>query len=218
MPLALPSQLELLCDLGRRLHARNLLAAADGNLSLRLPDGRIAMTPSGISKARLRPTELAFLAPDGTVLSGNPSSERALHLEVYHRCPEARAVGHAHPPTLIAWTLARPGLKELPGQALPEGILAAGPIPIAPYGRPGSPALADSVAPLLPGHRLIGLARHGALAWGEDLEEVSRGLERIEHLAQILLSAELLGGAQPLPTEEQQALMALRQHLGPRLL
>lgn len=218
MPDPAASQLELLCEIGRRLHARNLLAAADGNLSLRLEGGRIVMTPSGVAKSRLVPSDLALLAPDGTVLSGNPSSERALHLEVYRRCPEARAVGHAHPPTLIAWTLARPELQAVPGESLPEGILAAGKIPIAPYGRPGSPELAESVRPFLPEHRLIGLARHGALAWGEDLEEVHRGLERIEHLAQILLSAELLGGARPLPDPEQQALGELRRNLGPRLL
>lgn len=214
----LPRLLAQLCDLGRHLHARNLLAAADGNLSLRLSDGRIAMTPTGVAKAALRPTDLAFLQLDGTILSGKPSSERHLHLEIYRRCPDAQAVGHAHPPTVIGWTLARPDLKELPGEGLPEGILAAGTIPIAPYARPGSPELAASILPFLPEHRLIILARHGALAWGEDLAEVHRGLERVEHLAQILKTATELGGLSPLPESEVAALLAMRAQLGPRLL
>ena len=64
------SRLEALCEAGRRLHGAGLLAAADGNLSLRLPDGRIALSPSGVAKARLCPEDLALLAPDGRVLSG----------------------------------------------------------------------------------------------------------------------------------------------------
>jgi Class II Aldolase and Adducin N-terminal domain len=69
--------LQAVCDACRRLHARNLLAAADGNISLRFSDERIAMTPAGVSKAALRPEQIAFLRLDGTLLSGDPSSERA---------------------------------------------------------------------------------------------------------------------------------------------
>ena len=209
--------LEALCAAGRRLHAAGLLAAADGNLSLRLEDGRIAMTPSGLSKARIHPGDLAFLAADGSVLAGHPSSERALHLAVYRACPEARAVVHAHPPVAVAWTLARPDLAELPPDVLPELILAAGRIPVAPYARPGTEALAHSVEPYLPEHRLLILARHGALAWGEDLDEACDGLERLEHVAGILKAAEDLGGAASLPEGELAQLRELRRALGPRL-
>ena len=94
--------LQALCDACRHLHARNLLAAADGNISLRFSDERIAMTPAGVNKQALRPEQLTFLRLDGTLLSGNPSSERAMHLAVYRLCAEARAVIHAHPPTAIA--------------------------------------------------------------------------------------------------------------------
>ena len=214
---AVRSRLEALCEAGRRLHGAGLLAAADGNLSLRLPDGRIALSPSGVAKARLCPEDLALLAPDGRVLSGCPSSERALHLEVYIRCPEAQAVVHAHPPVAVAWTLARPQWGELPCEGLPEAILAAGRIPVAPYALPGSPELAASVRPLLPAYRLILLARHGGLAWGEDLEEACGGMERLEHLAVILKAAWELGGAVPLPEEERARLRARREALGPRL-
>ena len=210
--------LSSICDVCRRLHARNLLAAADGNVTLLLEDGRIAITPSGVAKAGLRPDDLAYLDRDGTVLSGRPSSERLMHLAVYRACPEARAVVHAHPPTAIAWSLAFPDQDRLPGDALPELILAAGTIPIVPYARPGTAAMGDNLLPFLPEHRLLLLARHGALAWGETLEEAYNGIERLEHACQILKAAHELGGARPLPGPELEALREARRKGGRRLL
>lgn len=212
------SELQAICDACRRLHRRNLLAAADGNISLRLPDGKIVMTPTGVNKYQLKPEGMAFLRLDGTILSGGPSSERAMHLAVYRRCPMARAVVHAHPPTAIAWTLAHPELAELPSDALPEVILAAGKIPVVPYARPGTEAMGTELEPFLPAHRLLLLSRHGALAWGETLEEAVNGMERVEHAALILKTALELGGAKPLPEEERRALHALRAKNGPKLL
>jgi L-fuculose-phosphate aldolase len=207
-----------LCDVCRRLHARNLLAAADGNVSVLLEDGRIAITPSGVAKARMAPGDLAYLARDGEVLEGRPSTERLMHLAVFQACPEARAVVHAHPPTAIAWSLAHPELAFLPSDALPEVILAAGSIPFVPYARPGTAAMGEQLLPFLPEHRLLILARHGALAWGETLEEAYNGLERLEHVCQILKTAQDLGGAQPLPGPELLALRQARLQGGRRLL
>jgi L-fuculose-phosphate aldolase len=212
------SLLSSLCDVCRRLHARNLLAAADGNVSVLLEDGRIAITPSGVAKARMEAGDLAYLARDGQILAGRPSTERLMHLAVYQACPEARAVVHAHPPTAIAWSLARPDLAYLPSDALPEVILAAGSIPFVPYARPGTAAMGEHLLPFLPEHRLLILARHGALAWGETLEEAYNGLERLEHVCQILKTAQDLGGAQPLPEPELLALRQARLQGGRRLL
>ena len=212
------AQLQDLLDAARRLHARGLLAAGDGNLSVRLEDGRIAMTPRGVPKAQVRIEDLAFLSLDGTVLSGSPSSERAMHLALYEAVPEARCVIHAHPPTAIAWTLARPDLAELPSDSLPEVILAAGRIPIAPMALPGTEAMGTNLLPFLPTHRLMILARHGGLAWGESVREATSGMERLEQVAEILWKAELLGGAMPLAEADLAELRALREKLGPRLI
>ena len=210
--------LQALLDAAKRLHARGLLAAGDGNLSVLLEDGRIAMTPRGVPKAQVRMEDLAFLSLDGTVLSGHPSSERAMHLAVYRAVPEARAVVHAHPPTAIAWTLARPELSELPSDSLPEVILAAGRIPVVPMAIPGTEAMGANLLPFLPAHRLMILARHGGLAWGESVQEAAGGMERLEQVAEILWKAETLGGAKPLAASELTGLRALREKLGPRLI
>ncbi len=209
--------LESLCEACRRLHDRGLLAAGDGNLSARLADGRIAMTPSGVAKAWIRPRDFAFLSSQGEVLKGQPSSERLMHLAIYGACPEARVVVHAHPPTAIAWTLARPELAAMPSEGLPELILGAGAIPIVAYARPGTPGLGEALKPFLPAHRLLVLARHGAVCWGEDIHEAVGGMERLEHVAQILKAAVQLGGISPLPHAELSALRQLRAELGPRL-
>lgn len=207
-----------LLDACRRLHTGGLLAASDGNLSVRLPDGRIAMTPSGVPKAKVKLEELAVLALDGTILAGRPSSERAMHLAIYRAVPEARAVVHAHPPTAIAWSVARPGLEELPSDALPEVILAAGRIPVVPMAIPGTEAMGTNLLPFLPAHRLMILARHGGLCWGEHLDEAAGGMERLEQVATILWKAETLGGAKPLAAAELVELRALRAKLGPKII
>lgn len=212
------AQIQALLDAAKRLHARGLLAAGDGNLSVRLADGHIAMTPRGVPKAQVRIEDLAHLSVDGTVISGHPSSERAMHLAVYRAVPEARAVIHAHPPTAIAWTLARPELAELPSDSLPEVILAAGRIPIVPMAIPGTETMGTHLLPFLPTHRLMILARHGGLAWGESVQEAAGGMERLEQVAEILWKAETLGGAKPLAEAELAELRALRRTLGPRLI
>jgi L-fuculose-phosphate aldolase len=213
-----PRHFEEIRDACARLHARGLLAAADGNVSVRLPDDTVLLTPAGVNKARLPPGSLARVALDGGVLEGRPSTERAMHLAVYRACPEARVVVHAHPPTATAWTLARPELGELPTDSLPELLLAAGRVPIVPYARPGTEEMGTALLPFLPMYRLLLLSRHGALAWGESMEEAINGIERVEHSALILKAAEELGGSTPLPAAELEALRALKARLGPRLL
>lgn len=200
-----------------RLHARNMLAAADGNISCRISDDEILITPSGIAKGFMKPEQMAVINLKGEVLVGNPSSERLMHLEVF-RTTDAQAVVHAHPPTAIAWSIARPDLQKLPSECLSEVILATGDIPFVPYARPGTQQMADVLKPFLPKHKALILKNHGALAWGADLDEAYRGLERIEHSAQILKSAHELGGLHALPAEEIKFLYELREKIGNVLL
>lgn len=211
-------QAEHLVEICRRLHGKNMLASADGNVSYRVSDEEILITPAGVNKARLKPADVAVITLGNEIVSGKPSSERLMHLEVYRRSPQARAIVHAHPPTAIAWTVARPDLKELPAEALSELILAVGRVPVAPYARPGSLDMGTVLHPYLPECRVILLARHGAIAWGEDIEEAYNGMERLEHVAQILKSAVELGGITTLPAGEVAALREMRRGLGERTL
>lgn len=209
---------EQILEIAKRLYARNMLAAADGNISMRLSHNEILITPSGVPKAFLRMEDLALISIDNQILWGKASSERLMHLEVYLRCPEARAVVHAHPPTAIAWSIARPELRALPSTCLSEVILACGEIPFVPYARPGTSEMAQNLAPFLPESRALILSRHGALCWGESLEEAWMGMERIEHSAEILGRAQQLGGLTSLPEEEVAVLKEMRHKMGKKLL
>lgn len=202
----------------QRLYQRNMLAAADGNVSYRLDDQRILITPSGVSKAFMSPDEMAIMKTSAEIVSGNPSSERLMHLEVYQQCPKAKCVVHAHPPTAIAWSIARPHLKELPADCMSELILAVRGIPFVPYARPGTEDMGKNLREFLPKSRVLILSRHGALAWGESLQEALNGMERLEHAAQVLLYAEQLGGLTHLPPHETEVLYAMRDRTGEKIL
>lgn len=205
-------------EVGRRLHSRGWLAAADGNISVRLDDDEILMTPTGVHKGFLKETDLCRLTTDNRILSGKPSGERLMHLAVYNHCPMAKAVVHAHPPVATAWSIARPDLKELPAECLSEVILAAGRIPIVPYAQPGTQQMGENLLSFLPDCRLMILGRHGALAWGESLEEAYNGIERLEHAAVTLGHAHALGGLTSLPPEEVARLREMRSRMSGRTL
>lgn len=207
-----------LLELCQRLHGRNMLAAADGNLSFKLNDNLILITPSGQAKAFMHPDDMALMDLEGRALKGHPSTEKLMHLQIYKSCPKARAVVHAHPVTATAWSIAKPEMQQLPAEALSEVILATGGIPIAPYARPGTQAMGDVLKSYLPRFRAIILRRHGAITWGENLDEAYRGMERIEHSAQVLMAAHQLGGITQLPEDEVQHLHEMRKQIGEVLL
>jgi len=180
-----------------------------------LAKDQILITPTGVHKGYLMASDMAVVdLKSRRVVSGKPSGERLMHLEVYRHCPEANAVIHAHPPTAIAWTIAKPDLQELPADGMSELILAVGKIPIVPYARPGSQDMGDAINPYLKVSRVMILARHGALSWGESLDEAYRGMERLEHAAHILKLAVELGGITSLPPSEIKHLRQLRTQIG----
>jgi L-fuculose-phosphate aldolase len=197
----------------RRLHEKNMLASADGNVSVRLENGEVLITPTGVSKSQLTPEDFARITLDNVILEGNPSGERLMHLEVFKKCPKAKAVVHAHPPTAVAWSVAHPDLKELPSRSLSEVILAVGSIPFVPYARPGTLDMGTLLHPFLPQNRVMILSRHGALSWGESLDEAYNGMERLEHSAWILYLAKSMGGLTELPESEIVELRKLRKEL-----
>ena len=203
-------------DVCRLLNQKNLIAAADGNISFRISDREILMTPTARNKAFIAESDIATIDIKNAVLAGQPSGERLMHLEVYRNCPQAMAIVHAHPPTALAWTLT--GVSELPSESLSEVILAVGRIPVARYARPGTESMGEALREFLPEHRVILLAHHGAISWGESLEEAYNGIERVEAVAQILKAAKELGTIRRLPATEIKYLRDLRKKLGPQTL
>lgn len=208
------SHREQVVTAARRLYDKNILAATDGNISSKENDSQILITPSGKQKAFLYPEEIILYNIKDKDSKQKVSSELAMHLQIYKSCPKASFVIHAHPPSAIAWTIAFPKLKNLPYDILPELILAVGSIPFVPYARPGTEDMAKNIIPYLPHHKTLILTRHGALSWGESMEEALNGMERIEHTAHILMMAKKLRGLTTLPQDEIQYLQEKRKQIG----
>lgn len=182
----------------RRLERSGLIAAMDGNISQRLAEDRLLITPSGKAKGRLTPRDLIVVDLNGKVLEGcgKPSSEIRMHLLVYEKRPDVNSIVHAHPPMLTAFTLS--GIPFV-SEALPEVWLTLGPVPTAPYATPTTQEVPEAIAPFLESHRAILMERHGALTFGGTLEEAYMRLEKLEHAAHILFYARLLKEDCPLP-------------------
>ena len=199
----------LLCELGRRMWQRGWVAGNDGNLSLRLENGHILTTPTGVSKGFLSPEQLVVVSLSGDVLVQTgppPSSELPLHLCCYTLRPEIRCVCHGHPPIATAYACAR---QPVAAPFLIEALMTLGElVPVAPYARPGSAALPQSAAPFLADHDAVLLANHGAVTLGREGADAYFLMERLEHTAGICLHAAQLGGGVPLSAEERQALRA----------
>ena len=201
---------EAVCRVGRLLYDRGYVAANDGNISVRVGEGRLLITPSGVSKGRMTPDMLLVTDLDGTVIEGNrhPSSEGKMHLEVYRGRPDLNAVVHAHPPVSTAFAVYRRGLEP---PYLSELVAGLGQVPCTPsFAMLSTEEVPQSVRPYLADHNALLLANHGALAWGGDLWEAFDRLETVEHTAKIVLNAQLLGGGIPLTEEEVVRLQGLR--------
>ena len=210
MSMTFQEEREAVCRVGKLLYDRGYVAANDGNISVRVGEGRLLITPSGVSKGRMTPDMLLVTDLDGTVIEGNrhPSSEGKMHLEVYRGRPDANAVVHAHPPVSTAFAVCRRGLET---PYLSELVAGLGQVPCTPsFAMLSTEEVPQSVRPYLADHNALLLANHGALAWGGDLWEAFDRLETVEHTAKIVLNAQLLGGGVPLTEEEVERLQSLR--------
>jgi L-fuculose-phosphate aldolase len=201
----------LLCC--RRLWEAGLIAGADGNISVRLADQAILVTPRGLPKVDLVPGDLVAVDPEGRHLDGfrRASTELDLHLRVYRQRPDVGAVVHAHPPTATGFALAG---ESLPPDVLPELVLLMGQVPLVTYATPGTPALGDLVSPHVMGHEALLLANHGAVTWGSDLSLARIRMETLEHAAKIILAARSVGRVNRLTPEQIETLELLRGHPG----
>jgi 3-dehydro-4-phosphotetronate decarboxylase len=188
-----------LVEAARHLSARGLSPGSSGNLSLRLDDTRLLVTPTGIGLHAVEPGDLAVVAlsdsgdHEPTSSGGDaprPSKEVPLHRATYESRPRCVAVVHLHAPHSAA-------LSCLPDQAWPGGrlpfltpyqVLKVGELGRAPYAPPGSPELAAHVGVAAARHRCLLMANHGSLATGTSLSAAVEAAEEMEAAARMLVT------------------------------
>lgn len=194
---------------GKMLHQAGLVAAMDGNLSVRLENGNILCTPTLMGKGFMEPSDMVIVDAQGTKLDGtrNASSEIAMHLLIYRLRPDIHAIVHAHPPTATGYAAAGIPLDRA---LVSEVVVTLGGVPLASYETPGTPELAEALAPLVPDHDAILMANHGVVTYGENLMAAYMNMETVEHFAKIALVAHQLGCQSQLSDQHVSKLREIR--------
>jgi L-fuculose-phosphate aldolase len=197
-----------------RMHARGYIVAGDGNVSVKIGDDRLLVTPSGTRKGFMRPEQMVLCDLSGRPLrgeTGRPSSELAMHVAVYEERPDARAVVHAHPPVAVAHTIAGASLAE---PLMPEAFCILGHVLTIPYTTPTTHQVPDALRQPVRTHHALLLERHGSLTFGETLAEAYDRLEVLEHTAKISMIARVLSPSGQIRGLDEGQIDQLRMFLG----
>src|SRR3984893_17153950 len=201
-----------ICSVGQLLYERSYVVSSDGNVSVRLDDGRVVATPTMTCKGRIAEDLIAITDLEGRSLNDRrASSELAMHLLIYRERPDVKAVCHAHPPHGTAFAVAGLAIDQ---PILSEVILTLGCVPLAEYGTPSTEELTDAMRPLVKHHNALLMANHGAVAYGSDLWQAFDRLETLEHTAKIAILSRALGGSRNLSPDAVEKLINVREAAG----
>jgi len=204
-----------ICEVGKRIYNRNMAAANDGNISVKLNDNEFLCTPTGVSKGFMSPDYICKVNAKGDVIqaTGNyrPSSEIKMHIRVYEKRPDVNSVVHAHPAFATSFAIAGIPLTQ---PIMPEAVIFLGCVPIAEYGTPSTMEIPDNVEKYLPYYDAVLLESHGALTWGQDLLNAYHKMESVEFYAELLYRAKMLGGPKEFTPDQVQRLYDIRRQFG----
>ena len=204
-----------ICDIGKRIYDRNMVAANDGNISVKLNDNEFLCTPTGVSKGFMTPEYICKVDAKGNLIQANgnfrPSSEIKMHMRVYEKRPDVGAVVHAHPNFATAFAIAGIPLTQ---PIMPEAVIALGCVPIAEYGTPSTMEIPDNVEKYLPYYDAVLLESHGALTWSTDLLAAYMTMESVEFYAELLYKSRQLGGPKEFSKEQVERLYEIRRKMG----
>lgn len=203
-----------LSEVARRTYAAGYAAATDGNVSARLGPHYL-ISPSGCCLGELQPEDLLEVDRDGRVVpgtrAGRPTSEYRMHLAVYEEREDVSAVLHAHPPTAIAFTVAGESLSEC---VIPEVVVGLGTVLTLPYTTPTTEETAQMVRRNVRRRDALLLEHHGTVTVGKSIKDAFYKLDKLEHMAKILFTAKQLGRVIPLPADEVERLLGMREAHG----
>lgn len=191
---------EELVETMRRIYRYKMTTTSGGNLSILDPDGSIWITPSRVDKGSLQPTDVVRVHANGEREGLHPpSSEFPFHREIYRRRPDLKAIVHAHPGALVAFSICR---KVPDTRVQSHAHSVCGRVALAPYACPGTAELGEKIAATFAGGAdCVLLENHGVVIGGRDLPEAFQRFETLEFVAQTLIHAATLGPVQMLPPQ-----------------
>ncbi|MEZ4671478.1 MAG: class II aldolase/adducin family protein [Anaerolineae bacterium] len=210
---------EQICLIGQLMHRGHYIDGKAGNISARLDQKRILITPSGLAKGFMSPEQLLIVDLEGTPIEGasnqtsmRPSTELRMHLECYRQRPDVGGVVHAHPVTAIALTIAGLNFTEC---LIPESVVLLGAVPILAYATPGSDENLEVVGKAIQDNDVLMLSHHGSLTVAKTVWDAYLLLETLEHDACIISKVQELGGVKViLDSSHIEKLLAVRERLG----
>ncbi len=181
---------EQICTIAASMFQRGLTSGSSGNISVRLADGGLLVTPTGSSFGALDPARLSRFDASGRLLSGDPpTKEMPLHSAFYEtRGAKAGAVVHLHSTHSVAVSLLEgidPDNVFRPLTAY--SVMRLGKVKLLPYFRPGDPAMGEAVRGLAGRRSTVLLAHHGPVVAGKDLEAAAYAMEELEETAKLTL-------------------------------
>lgn len=194
-----------------RIYGYGMTTTSGGNLSIKDENGDIWITPGQIDKGSLRGEDMVCVKPNGDCEGiHKPSIELPFHRAIYNVRPDVKAIVHAHPPALVAFSVAR----TVPDtNILPTARLICGEVGFAPYALPGSDELGEHIAATFgEGHNTILLENHATAAVGASIFEAFMRFETLDFCARLIIGANDLGGTVALG-EKELALHKGRSHL-----
>lgn len=192
------------------LYRLGFMTGTSGNLSVRLDQEKLLVTPTGVSKYLLRSADIVIVDLEGRQLTGSRkvTSEIGMHLAIYRNREDVEAVIHSHPPIATAFACAGRPLDEMLCQ---EAVMILGAVPLASYATTGTDEVSASLAPLVPKHDAILMANHGAVTYGGSLFNAFSKMETLEHVAQVSLVAHQLGSSHTLHEEQGERLLRAKE-------
>ncbi len=185
----------------KRLYHQRLTTSLGGNVSLKVSNDVILITPSGIDKGTITGDQIGILSQNGTNQTPNlkPSMEAPMHLAVYQKRPDINAIVHAHPPIASAFAASN---EKINCRLIAESRLMLKEPALAPYARMGTENLAQSVSACLQNTDTVLMENHGVLTVGDSLVLALERLEVLESAAKITLITKLLGDAKELSASQ----------------
>jgi L-fuculose-phosphate aldolase len=200
----------------RRIYQRGMTTTSGGNLSVIDENGNIWITPAGIDKGTLKPSDIMCMKPDGAIVGKHkPSSEYPFHKAIYEMRPDIRAVIHAHPPALVSFSI----VHQIPDtNIISQAKLVCGCIGYAAYELPGSHELGKRIAAeFKKGYMAIIMENHGTVLGGSDLADAFMRFEALEYCACTILSGKVMGEPEYLSDSQIEEFEACNSQLLPEM-